>query len=100
MTYVLISNMFTVRIGLAFLILALYIYRNDQILQTIPPRVTELIGDRATSQSIEELGRRRAAISAAEDTDLEDLPPKTGRRYIVVGGVCLDWPIITIRDVR
>lgn len=77
-------------VGLAltpFLILALYIYRNDRILQTIPLRVTQLIGDRETHQSIKELSRRRATISAVEDTDLQDLPPKTGRRYIVVGGV-------------
>lgn len=100
MTHVLVSNMLTIGIGLTFLALVLYIYRNDQILQTIPPRVTTLIGNRATSQSIEELGRRRATISAAEDTDLEDLPLKTGRRYIVVGGVCLDWSTITFRDIR
>ena len=71
---------------LALLLLYLYIHLNDAKLMKLPHEV-------ALAFSPHRISARDALEAAAksETTSLDSkmfLPPKTGRRYIVVGGVC------------
>lgn len=75
-------------IGLALspvLLLVLYIYWNDSHLTRIPPSVQYFSPKRHTVEDVHAEAERLAAAPPIEDT--EKIPPKTGRRYIVVGGV-------------
>ena len=67
------------------LLLVLYIYWNDRRLIQIPPRVLHLSSKRHTTLDVHAEAERLAASTPIEDT--EKIPPKTGRRYIIVGGV-------------
>lgn len=75
-------------IGLALspiLLLVLYIYWNDWRLTQIPPRVLYFSSKRHTPDDVYAEAERLAEAPPIED--MEHIPPKTGRRYIVVGGV-------------
>lgn len=75
-------------IGLALspiLLLVLYIHWNDRRLTQIPPRALYFSSKRHTADDIHAEAERLAAAPPIDDT--EKIPPKTGRRYIVVGGV-------------
>jgi hypothetical protein len=75
-------------IGLALspiFLLVLYIYWNDSCLTRIPPSALYFSPKRHTAQDVHAEAERLAAAPSVEDT--EKIPPKTGRRYIVVGGV-------------
>ena len=67
------------------LLLVLYIYWNDRRLIQTPPRALQLSPKRHTPLDVHAEAERLAASPPIEDT--EKIPPKTGRRYIVVGGV-------------
>ena len=66
-------------------LLVLYIYWNDRRLIQIPPRALCLSPKRHTAVDVHAEAERLAASPPIDDT--ETIPPKTGRRYIVVGGV-------------
>jgi hypothetical protein len=75
-------------IGLAsspILLLVLYIYWNDRRLTQIPPRVLYFSPKRHTADDVHAQAERLAAAPPIDD--MEQIPPKTGRRYIIVGGV-------------
>ena len=77
-------------IGLALtpiLLLVLYVQRNDSRLTQTPPRLQAFSPKRRTPQDVHAEAKRLASASPIDDT--EKLPPKTGRRYIVIGGVGL-----------
>lgn len=65
-------------------LLFLYVYRNDQKLHRIPPRALTFSPSRSSTDDAR-LTARKHANSPGSVRD--QLPPKTGRRYIVVGGV-------------
>ena len=67
------------------LLLVLYICWNDWRLTQIPSRVLYFSPKRQTPEDVRAEAKRLAAAPPIEDT--EKIPPKTGRRYIVVGGV-------------
>ena len=67
------------------LLLALYIYWNDRRLTRIPPGALHFSPKRYTAVDIHAEAERLASSPPIDDTD--KIPPKTGRRYIVVGGV-------------
>ena len=67
------------------LLLVLYIYWNDRRLIRIPPRALYFSPKRHTAVDIHAEAERLATSPSIDDT--EKIPPKTGRRYIVVGGV-------------
>jgi hypothetical protein len=64
-------------------LLALYLFRLNQLLKAIPSEVRKLSGSRWTTEQLKET-YDRLAIHPIEYTD--QLPPKLGRRYIVTGG--------------
>lgn len=75
-------------IGLALspiLLLILYIQWNDSRLAQLPPRARFFSPKRCTPQDVHVEAERLAAAPPIED--IERIPPKTGRRYIVIGGV-------------
>jgi nucleoside-diphosphate-sugar epimerase len=67
------------------LLLVLYIYWNDRRLTQIPPRALYFSPKRHTAVDIHAEAERLATSPPIDDT--KKIPPKTGRRYIVVGGV-------------
>jgi hypothetical protein len=67
------------------LLLVFYIYWNDRRLIQIPPRALYFSPKRHTVVDIHAEAKRLATLPPIDDT--EHIPPKTGRRYIVVGGV-------------
>ena len=67
------------------LLLVLYIFWNDRRLIQIPPRALYLSPKRHTAVDVHAEAERLASSPPIDDTD--KIPPKTGRRYIVVGGV-------------
>ena len=69
------------------LLLVFYIYWNDRRLAQIPPRALYFFLKRDTTVDIHAEAKRLATSPPIDDT--EKIPPKTGRRYIVVGGVSL-----------
>lgn len=77
---------FWATLGLALPLLSyLYISSNDSKLQRLPPEAALASPDRWTDDDV-----KRAAheLSGTPASLLEGkLPPRTGRRYIVVGGV-------------
>ncbi len=79
------SALSVVAIGTLLLYLAyLYIIHNDQALTALPPEGEDISPRRFTAEEIQStFNRLREDPITIEDK----LPPKTGRRYIVVGGV-------------
>ncbi|KAF8656517.1 hypothetical protein AX16_002481 [Volvariella volvacea WC 439] len=70
-------------LGPLVLLPALYITINDRKLKAIPPRVEALSPQRWTAEYV----KKEAAKFAEGKRNIKyELPPKTGRRYIVVGG--------------
>ena len=67
------------------LLLVSYVYWNDRRLIRIPPRALDISPKRHTAVDVHAEVERLAASPPIDDT--ESIPPKTGRRYIVVGGV-------------
>lgn len=66
-------------------LLGLYIRLNDQRLQVLPPELEKLSPKRL---SLEDVRAEAKKLDSQESiASKEVLPPKTGRRYIVVGGV-------------
>jgi len=66
------------------IMLVVYIKRNDRVLSSIPPRALTFSPVRTTEKDT------RADARAFKENPInvdDQLPPKTGRRYIVVGGV-------------
>ncbi|TDL24654.1 NAD-P-binding protein [Rickenella mellea] len=61
----------------------LYCARNDECLSTLPPRALVHSPNRWTTKEIQETFAR---LSKHPHSIVGKLPPKTGRRYIVVGG--------------
>lgn len=59
----------------------LYVRRNDAALSTLPPDAAAFSPLRMTP-ALARLAEKQAPLSV-----VDHLPPKTGRRYIVVGGV-------------
>jgi hypothetical protein len=68
------------------LLLALYLHINDKRLSRIPDDALTLSAKRCTPQDVRSL---TAELAKSPISSQEQLPPKTGRRYIVVGGVRL-----------
>ncbi|PPQ89257.1 hypothetical protein CVT25_001341 [Psilocybe cyanescens] len=67
-----------------FVLLILYIRRNDRILTTIPPNAHFFGPKRTTVQDVHATAERLAKSASLESKEV--MPPRTGRRYIVVGG--------------
>lgn len=67
------------------LLLVFYIYWNDSRLTQIPQRVQHFSPKRHTAKDVYVEAERLAVAPPIEETEI--IPPKTGRRYIVVGGV-------------
>ncbi len=69
---------------LSFLLILAYIRDNDRKLKAIPARAAQFSPNRWSPKDVE----RRASECELTAPSIDDqLPPKTGRRYIVVGGV-------------
>lgn len=68
------------------LILSLYFYIrcNDKALERIPPAALAHSPVRSSPQDVMETSKRLAKSPISIE---DQIPPKTGRRYIVVGGV-------------
>ncbi|CAK5272650.1 unnamed protein product [Mycena citricolor] len=64
-------------------LLALYIYINDRRLTAIPPAALAVSPTRCT---VEDVWKMDARLRAAPVSNAGQIPPRTGRRYIVVGG--------------
>ena len=67
------------------LLLVFYVYWNDRRLIQIPPRALYFSPKRHTAVDVHAEAKRLATSPPIDDS--EKIPPKTGRRYIVVGGV-------------
>ena len=67
------------------LLLILYIYWNDLRLTRVPSRALYFSPKRHTAEDVHAEAERLAAAPPIENR--EKIPPKTGRRYIIVGGV-------------
>lgn len=69
----------------------LYIAHNDRGLSALPPQALAFNSHRYGNKEIEETAER---LRNAPTSILDGLPPKTGRKYIVTGGVsnCLRAP--------
>ena len=67
------------------LLLVFYIYWNDNRLFQLPPSALYFSPKRHTAVDVHAEAKRLATSPPIDDT--EKIPPKTGRRYIVVGGV-------------
>jgi hypothetical protein len=68
------------------LLLYLYIRHNDKCLTRLPPEALAFSPTRYTENIALTAAKRFAENPISM---LDQMPPKTGRRYIVVGGVCL-----------
>jgi hypothetical protein len=69
------------------LLLVLYIRRNDRRLMSIPLEALQFSLKRCTPKDVNITAERLAHSEPLSKKDYASLPPKTGRRYIVVGGV-------------
>jgi hypothetical protein len=73
---------------LAFL--ALINWVNDRRLTAHPPSVASL-AERATVESVrrmaEDMAQRNGTAASQEEEMKKQVPPRTGRKYIVTGGV-------------
>jgi hypothetical protein len=72
--------------GVFSLVFLLYLYalRNDQALSCLPPDARVFTPRRIDADSIL---KTAAQVQQSDYSIQEHLPPKTGGRYIVVGGV-------------
>lgn len=78
-----ITVLWTVVSGL--LLLVLYIRANDTKITRLPDNWPSLTTERVTPEDVRALGAR---LARREPISIDDqLPPKTGRKYIIVGGV-------------
>jgi hypothetical protein len=66
------------------ILLYLYIRANDKALEQIPERALRFSPTRCLPKDVQETARR---LEKAPVSIRDQIPPKTGRRYIVVGGV-------------
>jgi len=71
-------------VAIVLLLLVLYVYLNDWRILTIPDRIAN-VSRRLDAQAINELVDEYT--NSPPKNFKERFPPKTGRRYIVVGGV-------------
>ncbi len=69
---------------LSFLLLQACIRGNDRKLKAIPARAAQFSPNRWSPKDVERMASECAFTAPLID---DQLPPKTGRRYIVVGGV-------------
>ena len=69
---------------LVVIVAVAYIRLNDSCLERIPPRALQFSPKRVTPEDIPPLRKRIAEENKLVD---DQMPPKTGRRYIVIGGV-------------
>jgi hypothetical protein len=67
----------------------LYARFNDKRLSSIPPRALAASPNRVTPGQAERIA---AELAETPISALSHMPPKTGRRYIVVGGVSHSFP--------
>jgi hypothetical protein len=72
-------------------LLFLYINHNDRRLQSLPTRIASL-SERLTAESVRKRSNEFFSTAPAKEIKSE-LPERTGRRYIVVGGVRPDSSI-------
>lgn len=68
------------------LLVILYIFRNDRILSSIPPEALKQSPNRVTREEVLRVAQELQENPLTDET-LDQLGAKTGRRYIVVGGV-------------
>ena len=61
-----------------------YLKLNDSRVKSIPARVLKFSPKRLTPEDVPRLEKELAARGASIE---DQLPPKTGRRYIIIGGV-------------
>lgn len=66
---------------------ALYAWCNDQKLKRLPPEAAAHSPERWSDKFVMETNARVKQVEVVSLLKDSDLPPKTGRRYIVVGGV-------------
>ena len=71
------------------LLAALYVWLNDKKLNRIPSKVTSLSPNRWSPKDIRKTLEKYVNGRTRLLSQKGDLPPKTGRRYIIVGGVSL-----------
>ncbi|THH16779.1 hypothetical protein EUX98_g9247 [Antrodiella citrinella] len=64
----------------------LYVWLNDAKLKRLPPEAAALSPIRWSEQFVRDTHSEIAQIEGASLLTERDLPPKTGRRYVVVGG--------------
>jgi len=83
----------TTIVFIPFAIISLYVYWNDRALKRIPTSAQYFSPKRCTIQDVHAMAESLASSPSLSIKDKEDLPPRTGRRYIVVGGVCLAMSI-------
>ena len=70
------------------LLLYLYIRTNDAKITRLTPEAVELTPRRWTDEEVRKVASEPAMLSPASSLFTpEELGPKTGRRYIVTGGV-------------
>jgi hypothetical protein len=81
MSFIAVGGISTV---LFALLLGLYLHINDKRLSRIPDDALALSAKRCTPENVRSL---TAELAESPISSKEQLPPKTGRRYIVVGGV-------------
>jgi len=74
-------------------IISLYICWNDRAIKRIPTSAQYFSPKRCTVQDVLAMAESLASSPPLSIKDKENLPPKTGRRYIVVGGVRLAMSI-------
>jgi hypothetical protein len=81
---------------LAFLLVSgwLYVRFNDRRLSSIPARALAVSRERVTPELAERVAKE---LVEAPMSALSHMPPKTGRRYIVVGGVSCSFLRYSIR---
>jgi len=72
-----------------FAIIAFYIHWNDKALKRIPASVLYFSPKRCSAQDVRAMAESLANSPPISIKDKQNMPPKTGRRYIVVGGVRL-----------
>ena len=71
----------------------IYVRWNDAALQRLPPRALAISPHRCTEKDVHILANR---LIQEPRSVLDQLPPQTGRRYIVVGGVCINTSLVRL----
>ncbi|KAJ6588430.1 NAD-P-binding protein [Mycena capillaripes] len=85
----------TVASGIALLVF--YVHLNDARLTAIPKRALAVSSSRCT---LEDIHRTSARLQESPVSIVDQIPPKTGRRYIVVGGAGFlgGWIVIQLLE--